>query len=166
MKRIRGFKLKHRVSTLFRFVIRGTCTRPSTGYHRLDPPTSNSKPISSLFSRLKTKAKALCSVDTGRGPDRVYDQFGKGVAVPKGHMAVYVGQKDGDFRRYLVPVMYCNHPLFGRLLREAEEEFGFNQQGGITIPCRVSEFESVKTRIAAGGGLRKLLTWKKARWAG
>nr|GMC89227.1 auxin-responsive protein SAUR36-like [Ipomoea batatas] len=39
-------------------------------------------------------------------------------------MAVYVGQKDGDFKRILVPVMYFNHPLFGELLREAENEFG------------------------------------------
>lgn len=81
-------------------------------------------------------------------------------AVPKGHMAVYVGQKDGDFHRVLVPVFYFNHPLFGELLREAEEEFGFNQPGGITIPCRFAEFERVKTRIAAGAGGKKI-PWKR-----
>lgn len=84
----------------------------------------------------------------------------KSTAVPKGQMAVYVGKKDGEFRRVLVPVIYFNHPLFGQLLREAEEEFGYNHPGGITIPCRISEFENVKTRIAAGNCGRKVLTWK------
>lgn len=81
-------------------------------------------------------------------------------AVPKGQVAVYVGQKDGELRRILVPVIYCNHPLFGQLLREAEEEFGFDHPGGLTIPCRISEFENVKTRIDAGRGGRKMMTWK------
>lgn len=81
-------------------------------------------------------------------------------AVPKGHMAIYVGQKDGDFHRVLVPVFYFNHPLFGELLREAEEEYGFNQPGGITIPCRFAEFERVQTRIAAGTGGKKM-PWKR-----
>lgn len=72
---------------------------------------------------------------------------------PKGHLVVYVGgQKDGGPpQRYLVPVIYFNHPLFGELLREAEQEFGYHHPGGITIPCPVSRFERVQTRIAAGG---------------
>lgn len=77
-------------------------------------------------------------------------------------MAVYVGQKDGVFQRVLVPVIYFNHPLFGDLLREAEEEYGFAHPGGITIPCRISEFERVQTRIAAGNDSRRFLTWMKA----
>lgn len=70
--------------------------------------------------------------------------------VPKGHLAVYVGHEDGDLHRVLVPVIYFNHPLFGELLREAEKEYGFHHQGGITLPCRFTEFERVKTRIASG----------------
>jgi SAUR family protein len=82
--------------------------------------------------------------------------------VPKGYLAVYVGDGngngDGDFHRVLVPVFYFNHPLFGELLREAEEKYGFHQEGGITIPCRFSEFEKVQTRIAAAdGGVKKLM---------
>lgn len=80
-----------------------------------------------------------------------------GSPVPKGHLAVYVGQKDGEFRRVLVPVVYFNHPLFGELLKEAEKEYGFCHQGGITIPCRVTEFERVKTRIASGSDTRRLI---------
>lgn len=54
--------------------------------------------------------------------------------VPKGHVAVYVG--DNEKRRFVIPVAYLNHPLFQELLFQAEEEFGFNHSmGGLTIPC-------------------------------
>uniref|UniRef100_A0A1D1YNV3 Auxin-induced protein X10A n=1 Tax=Anthurium amnicola TaxID=1678845 RepID=A0A1D1YNV3_9ARAE len=73
---------------------------------------------------------------------------------PKGHLVVYVGRKDVDpVYRALVPVIYFNHPLFGALLREAEEEFGFHHPGGITIPCPISDFETVRTRVAAAAGV-------------
>lgn len=123
------------------------------------PSTFKTTPISNLISCLKTKAKSLCFSYPVRG----YSRLGYN-PVPKGQMAVYVGQKDGVFQRVLVPVIYFNHPLFGDLLREAEEEYGFTHPGGITIPCRISEFERVQTRIAAGNGSRRLLTWMKASW--
>ncbi|XP_052210264.1 auxin-responsive protein SAUR36-like [Diospyros lotus] len=72
--------------------------------------------------------------------------------VPKGHLAVYVGEREDDPRRCLVPVIYFNHPLFENLLREAEAEYGFNHLGGIQIPCGLSEFKNVQTRIAAADG--------------
>ncbi|XP_047944188.1 auxin-induced protein 15A-like [Salvia hispanica] len=54
--------------------------------------------------------------------------------VPKGHVAVYVG--DNEKRRFVIPVAYLNHPSFQELLFQAEEEFGFNHpMGGLTIPC-------------------------------
>ena len=83
--------------------------------------------------------------------------------MPKGHLAVYVGEEDGEFRRVLIPVIYFNHPLFSDLLREAEKKFGFEHPGGITIPCRLTEFERVKTRIASGSGQRgrtRRLGWR------
>ncbi|KAM3379785.1 hypothetical protein P3S68_012199 [Capsicum galapagoense] len=72
--------------------------------------------------------------------------------VPKGHLAVYVGEKQEDACRVLVPVVYFNHPLFVDLLREAEMVYGFDYSGGIRIPCRISEFEKVQSRITAMGG--------------
>ncbi|XP_047941872.1 auxin-induced protein 15A-like [Salvia hispanica] len=54
--------------------------------------------------------------------------------VPKGHVAVYVG--DNEKKRFVIPVAYLNHPSFQELLFQAEEEFGFNHpMGGLTIPC-------------------------------
>ncbi|KAK3029052.1 hypothetical protein RJ639_040104 [Escallonia herrerae] len=55
--------------------------------------------------------------------------------VPKGHLAVYVGETIK--KRYVVPLSMLNHPSFQYLLSQAEEEFGFDHpMGGLTIPCR------------------------------
>ncbi|XP_008376188.1 auxin-responsive protein SAUR32-like [Malus sylvestris] len=66
--------------------------------------------------------------------------------VPKGCLAIKVGQGE-EQQRFVVPVIYFNHPLFIRLLKEAEEEYGFDQKGTITIPCHVEEFRSVQGMI-------------------
>ncbi|KAL2460017.1 SAUR-like auxin-responsive protein family [Abeliophyllum distichum] len=60
--------------------------------------------------------------------------------VPKGHLAVYVGEIKK--KRFVIPVLYLNHPLFQDLLRRAEEEFGFDHPivGGLTIPCNEDAF--------------------------
>lgn len=148
MRRLRGFSVKHRVTTLFRCMFRRH--RCSGYYQRLDQPGRyQGRIIRSVVSwtrRLRTKAKAICSRAQFSG---YFLAEKEPAAVPKGHLAVYVGggEKGEDFTRVLVPVIYFNHPLFGELLREAEEKFGFNHPGGITLPCRISEFERVQTRI-------------------
>ncbi|CAN0884833.1 Auxin-responsive protein SAUR32 [Linum grandiflorum] len=43
--------------------------------------------------------------------------------------------------------MYFNHPLFLELLKGAEEEYGFEHKGAITIPCHVEEFIQVQRII-------------------
>ncbi|KAK7332711.1 hypothetical protein VNO80_29466 [Phaseolus coccineus] len=63
--------------------------------------------------------------------------------VPKGCLAIKVGQGE-DQQRFVVPVMYFTHPLFMQLLKEAEEEYGFDQKGTIAIPCHVEEFRNVR----------------------
>lgn len=168
MRKIRGFKIGKRLVRISTWIFRRTRIHPP-GYNLLGQSESTCrskpKPISKIINwgrRLTKGAKSLCGAKPGSG----YIPMGhelvcdKPVTVPKGHLAVYVGKKDGDFHRVLVPVIYFNHPLFGELLREAEEEYGFNQQGGITIPCRFSEFERVQTRIKSGSSGRKL-TWKR-----
>ncbi|GJS22925.1 auxin-responsive protein SAUR36-like protein [Tanacetum coccineum] len=80
--------------------------------------------------------------------------------VPRGHLAVYFGEKEDDARRVLVPVIYFNHPFFGDLLRQAEKVYGFDHHGSIHVPCRISEFESVQSRICAAGGCGS--SWR--RW--
>lgn len=60
--------------------------------------------------------------------------------VPKGHFAVYVGQ---NRTRYIVPISILSDPQFQCLLRQAEEEFGFDQEMGLTIPCDEAIFRSL-----------------------
>lgn len=58
----------------------------------------------------------------------------KATNVPKGYLAVYVGEEQK--KRFLVPVTLLKEPTFQELLKMAEEEFGFNHpMGGLTIPC-------------------------------
>ncbi|KAK8493047.1 hypothetical protein V6N13_046189 [Hibiscus sabdariffa] len=48
--------------------------------------------------------------------------------VPKGCLAIKVGSEGEEQQRFVVPVMYFNHPLFMQLLKEAEKEYGFDQK--------------------------------------
>ncbi|CAN0859318.1 Auxin-responsive protein SAUR32 [Linum grandiflorum] len=63
-----------------------------------------------------------------------------GSPVPKGFLAVSVGEEQ---KRFTIPTEYLSHSAFHILLREAEEEFGFQQAGILRIPCEVAVFESV-----------------------
>lgn len=67
--------------------------------------------------------------------------------VPKGCVAVYVGSEGEEQQRFVIPTVHVNHPLFQKLLKEAEEEYGFEQKGTITIPCHVSDFQCVEDLI-------------------
>ncbi|XP_061361781.1 protein SMALL AUXIN UP-REGULATED RNA 10-like [Gastrolobium bilobum] len=58
--------------------------------------------------------------------------------VPKGYLAVYVGS---ELRRFIIPTSYLSHSLFKVLLEKAAEEFGFDQSGGLTIPCDIETFK-------------------------
>lgn len=60
--------------------------------------------------------------------------------VPKGYLAVCVGEEQ---KRFTIPTEYLGHQAFQILLREAEEEFGFQQTGVLRIPCDVAVFESI-----------------------
>ncbi|KAI5313932.1 hypothetical protein L3X38_043108 [Prunus dulcis] len=59
--------------------------------------------------------------------------------VPKGYFAVYVGESEKQ--RFVVPISFLNQSVFQELLREAEDEFGFDHpMAGLTIPCRQDAF--------------------------
>ncbi|MBA0715644.1 hypothetical protein Golax_014531 [Gossypium laxum] len=64
--------------------------------------------------------------------------------VPKGHFVVYVGEHRS---RYVVPISWLTHPEFQSLLQRAEEEFGFNHDMGLTIPCEEVVFRSLTAMI-------------------
>ncbi|KAJ6796318.1 uncharacterized protein M6B38_375770 [Iris pallida] len=60
--------------------------------------------------------------------------------VPRGYIPVYVGPEQ---RRFIIPVGYLSHPVFKLLLEKAEEEFGFDHQGALTIPCEIETFKYI-----------------------
>ncbi|CAL0329278.1 unnamed protein product [Lupinus luteus] len=65
----------------------------------------------------------------------------KGVAVSKGYLAVYVGEKH---KRFVIPISYLNQPSFQDLLSQAQEEFGYDHpMGGLTIPCSEDVFQNI-----------------------
>ncbi|GKU90074.1 hypothetical protein SLEP1_g4119 [Rubroshorea leprosula] len=76
--------------------------------------------------------------------------------VPAGYVAVCVGT---SCRRFVVRATYLNHPVFKNLLIQAEEEYGFNNQGPLAIPCDESVFEEAIwfiSRSESGRGNRFL----------
>ncbi|GAU32277.1 hypothetical protein TSUD_62930 [Trifolium subterraneum] len=69
----------------------------------------------------------------------------KGADVPKGYLAVYVGEK---MKRFVIPVSYLNQTSFQELLSQAEEQFGYDHpMGGITIPCREDVFLEITSSL-------------------
>lgn len=70
--------------------------------------------------------------------------------VPSGHVAVCVGP---SMRRFVVRASYLNHPIFQKLLLQAEEEYGFCNDGPLAIPCDEFLFEEL-LRVMARPGFR------------
>lgn len=60
--------------------------------------------------------------------------------VPKGYCPVYVGPEQ---RRFVIPTSYLGLPVFKLLLEKAEEEFGFDHKGALTLPCEIETFKYI-----------------------
>ena len=75
--------------------------------------------------------------------------FSNAKDVPKGYLAVYVGN-ESKMKRFVVPLSYLNQSSFQELLSQAEEEFGFDHpMGGLMIPCREDTFVELVSRLNA-----------------
>ncbi|AES93864.1 SAUR-like auxin-responsive family protein [Medicago truncatula] len=67
------------------------------------------------------------------------------VEVPKGYVAVYIGEKQ---KRHVIPISYLNQPSFQSLLSQAAEEFGYDHpMGGLTILCTEDVFENITSSL-------------------
>ncbi|EEF42909.1 calmodulin binding protein, putative [Ricinus communis] len=60
----------------------------------------------------------------------------------KGHFVV-VATQGWEPKRFIVELGFLNNPQFLRLLKQAEEEFGFSHEGALAIPCRPDELQSI-----------------------
>ncbi|KAL9675485.1 hypothetical protein QQ045_003687 [Rhodiola kirilowii] len=52
--------------------------------------------------------------------------------VPKGHLAVYVGE---NYKRYIIKISLLKHPLFKALLDLAQDAYDFTTGPKLCIPC-------------------------------
>jgi SAUR family protein len=69
----------------------------------------------------------------------------KGLDVPKGYLAVYVGEK---MKRFVIPISYLNQTSFQELLSQSEEQFEYDHpMGGLTIPCREEVFLDITSHL-------------------
>ncbi|KAL3331172.1 hypothetical protein AABB24_034801 [Solanum stoloniferum] len=163
MKKNRGFRIGRRLVRVFSWLIHRR-RNGRIGNKRLSCASRAISKLCKLGVLLKQRANGLCSGKPNSGYIRVGQEpiDLKQMSVPKGHLAVYVGEKEDDTCRIVVPVIYFNHPLFAELLREAEMVYGYNYPGRIQIPCQISEFENVKSRIAATGGGGGELRWRRS----
>ncbi|KAE8670239.1 Auxin-responsive protein SAUR32 [Hibiscus syriacus] len=143
MKKIRGFKLVK----VFKWIIRPGSRNFGDGSLGHQTTTGSYNPFSKIRSFTRFLRCWLCDSNSDSGYIRLGEE-GTESWVPKGHLAVYVGESERDTTRVVVPVIYLNHPLFGELLKDSERVYGFDQSGGIALPCGISEFEKVKKRIA------------------
>ncbi|KAI8549524.1 hypothetical protein RHMOL_Rhmol06G0031400 [Rhododendron molle] len=87
-----------------------------------------------MLQRWRKKA----STAAGRAPSDV--PSGHLADVPSGHLAVCVG---ANSRRFVVRAAYLNHPAFGKLLDQAQEEYGYVNSGPLAIPCDEVLFEEL-----------------------
>ncbi|KAI3791483.1 hypothetical protein L2E82_05253 [Cichorium intybus] len=60
--------------------------------------------------------------------------------VKEGHFTVIAADED-EARRFVVPLAYLGCPSFQRLLERAAEEYGFDHEGALMVPCSPSELE-------------------------
>nr|GEU89715.1 auxin-responsive protein SAUR72-like [Tanacetum cinerariifolium] len=68
--------------------------------------------------------------------------------VRKGYLAVWVGRDEDDMKKFVIPTDYLAHQAFSLLLRDAEDEFGFQQEGILKIPCDIPLFEEILKTIS------------------
>lgn len=66
--------------------------------------------------------------------------------VPKGFLAVYVGP---ELRRFVIPMSCLSSPDFRVLMDRVAEEYGFEQEGALKIPCDEEDFEHILVRCLA-----------------
>ncbi|KAL5227750.1 hypothetical protein ABZP36_016015 [Zizania latifolia] len=82
----------------------------------------------SLISRTLERCKSGLSTGCGRA------------APVAGCFSVYVGP---ERERFVVRTECANHPLFRRLLDDAERVYGYAAQGPLSLPCDVDAFLDV-----------------------
>jgi len=82
-------------------------------------------------------------------PDSDWADSDQKDTAPEGYFAVYVG---ADRARFVIKTESVNHPLFRKLLEEAENEYGFDFAVPLTLPCEISVFRGIMGTLNNGYG--------------
>ncbi|XP_009594155.1 protein SMALL AUXIN UP-REGULATED RNA 51-like [Nicotiana tabacum] len=108
------------------------------------------KNISGIVNLIAVVAKLQKSLLLGKKlpSDDYFDESENNVPedVKEGHFAV-VAAEDDEVKRFVVPLSCLTHPSFLTLLEQAAEEYGFDCEGALTVPCRPSEMERILALI-------------------
>ncbi|CAN0889733.1 Auxin-responsive protein SAUR32 [Linum grandiflorum] len=73
--------------------------------------------------------------------------------VKRGQFAV-TATKGGKPKRFIVELDDLNDPDFLNLLEQAEDKFGFHQEGVLEVPCHPEELQ----KVLRGGKIRRAST--------
>lgn len=68
--------------------------------------------------------------------------------VPAGHLPVYVGD---EMQRYVLSTTLLGSPVFVQLLNKVAEEYGYEHEGVLHIPCNVPDFEILLAAATQNG---------------
>ncbi|XP_059429134.1 auxin-responsive protein SAUR50 [Corylus avellana] len=128
---------------------------------KLKTGTKIKKKINGIVKLKIVVQKLQKSLSLGRRKSR-HEEVGEASSsccVPEdgkeGHFAVDVVDGGDEPKRFVVPLTCLTHPTFLRLLEQAAEDYGFDHEGDLTIPCRPSKLE----RILADGGSDVEVNW-------
>ncbi|XP_034672615.1 auxin-responsive protein SAUR71-like [Vitis riparia] len=66
---------------------------------------------------------------------------------PKGYFPVYVGAQK---QRFVIKTQFANHSPFQMLLEEAEQEYGYSNEGPVLLLCEVDTFNKVLAEMNSG----------------
>lgn len=82
-----------------------------------------------------------------RGEVEYEEQREKAMApqdVKEGYFAVFAVKCEKP-KRFVVELGYLRNPAFLKLLDQAEEEYGFQHEGALTVPCSPEELQKILT---------------------
>ncbi|XP_076909387.1 auxin-induced protein 15A-like [Bidens hawaiensis] len=85
------------------------------------------------------------NIGFGSGKEKVPED------VKEGHFAVIAVDGYEEWK-FVVPLGYLDRPCFQRLLERAAEEYGFDHEGALMVPCSPMELEWMLTHEDSGSG--------------
>nr|TKR65883.1 hypothetical protein D5086_0000317520 [Populus alba] len=91
-----------------------------------------------LFIR---KLRRVLLLSASRGANMSEIRFDEEMEATK--MVPVTATKGEEPKRFIVELNYLTNPDFLSLLEQAKEEYGFQQEGVLAVPCRPEELQKI-----------------------